>query len=515
MVHNRQGRDRKDMVVMDNPLLEMQNICKSFPGVKALQDVRFQLLPGEVHVLMGENGAGKSTLMKIVAGIYEKDEGSIRLKGREVHFSNPSDAIQSGISMIHQELMPIPYLSVAENIFLGREPLTLFRTIDKKKLEKQTLELFEYIDVDINPRSLMADLSVAEMQMVEIARATSCNSDIIIMDEPTSAITDQEVENLFRIIRQLKSTGVGIIYISHKMDEIFEIGDRITVFRDGEYVETCLMKGLDRSRLISMMVGREMTEIFPKTECEISETILEVEHLKLKGCFDDISFSLKKGEILGLAGLMGAGRTEIVETLFGIRKKEKGRIYKNGCEIQIKNPADAIRNGLAIVSEDRKEVGLVLKMSVGSNLTLTTLRDYTRWGQVMKISREKAVIREQIKKLTIKTPGEDQLVSTLSGGNQQKVVIGKWLLNQPDILIMDEPTRGIDVAAKAEIHKLICRLACQGKAIILISSELPEIIGMCDRVLVMHEGRLTGEVDRKDFCQEGIMHLATGQCEEE
>jgi len=500
---------------LESSILNMINISKSFPGVKALDNVNFQLIPGEVHILMGENGAGKSTLMKILAGIYETDSGEILLRNESVHFQKPSDSIQAGISMIHQELMPIPYLSVAENIFLGREPVTRFRTVNKMILEKQTLELFDEMGINLNPWSLMVELSVAEMQMVEIAKAISSQSDIIIMDEPTSAISDKEVDTLFRIIRHLKTSGVGIIYISHKMDEVFEIGDRITVFRDGKYIETCFINDLDRSRLISLMVGREIKEIFPKTECPIGETILEVKDLSLTGCFENISFNVRKGEILGLSGLMGAGRTEVVETLFAIRKKNKGTIFKNGKNITINSPSDAITNGLAIVSEDRKEVGLVLKLSVGKNITLTTLRDYTSLGQIMKKNKEEQVILDQIDKLTIKTPGADQLVSNLSGGNQQKVVIGKWLLNKPDILIMDEPTRGIDVGAKAEIHKLICKLACQGKAIILISSELPEIIGMCDRVLVMHEGKITGELDREHFDQEKIMHFATGQTNKE
>ncbi|MCF7941878.1 MAG: sugar ABC transporter ATP-binding protein [Spirochaetia bacterium] len=493
----------------------MEGVSKSFPGVKALKDVTFTLNRGEVHVLMGENGAGKSTLMKVLAGLYNRDAGRILLNGHDVAFHSPSEAIAAGISMIHQELMPIPHLTVAENIYLGREPVTFLRTIDRRKLEAMTRELFERLHLNIDPWSIMKDLSVAEMQMVEIAKATSWNSDIIIMDEPTSAITDQEVENLFRIIRQLKNEGSGIIYISHKMDEIFEIGDIITVFRDGEYVQTCPIKGLERSRLISMMVGREIQDIFPKTECAIADTILEVKDLTLPGIFEKLSFQLHRGEILGIAGLMGAGRTELVETLFGIRKKSEGRIIKDGKAIIITSPSDAIANGFAIVSEDRKDVGLVLKMSVGRNLTLTTLKNYTFWGQFMQEKREHVSIQDQIRRLSIKTAGEGQQVSTLSGGNQQKVVIGKWLLSNPDILIMDEPTRGIDVAAKAEIHKMICSLACEGKGIILISSELPEIIGMSDRVLVMHEGQITGELGRNDFTQECIMHMATGQCLED
>lgn len=500
---------------MSEPVLQMQKINKSFYGVKVLNDVSFCLNPGEVHVLMGENGAGKSTLMKILAGIYEKDNGVILLKNRKIDFSKPSDAMNAGISMIHQELMPIPHMAVAENIFLGREPVTKFRILDRKTLEKKTLDLFETIHINLNPWSLMSELSVAEQQMVEIAKAVSFQSDIVIMDEPTSAITEKEVNNLFRIIRHITSKGVGIIYISHKIDEIFEIGDRITVLRDGEYVDTCQIEGLSSSRLISMMVGREIKNIFPKIECPIGKTIFEIQGLSLHGYFKNVSFKVKEGEILGISGLMGAGRTEVVETIFGIRKKTAGKIFIKGNQIIINNPADAISQGLSIIPEDRKEVGLVLKLSVARNLTLTTLRDYSLKGIVMQKQKEDKIVDEQIRKLTIKTLGGYQLVSNLSGGNQQKVVIGKWLLNQPEVLIMDEPTRGVDVGAKAEIHKLICELACQGKAIILISSELPEIIGMCDRTLVMHEGKITGELDRKDFSQETIMHFATGQVMEE
>ncbi len=496
---------------MTDPILEMIGINKTFPGVKALEDVDLSVYPGEVHVLMGENGAGKSTLMKIIAGIKEKDSGDMFLKGKEVHFTTPSDSIENGISMIHQELMPIPFLSVAENIFLGREPVhPLFRNLDRRKLEEDTRDLCRKICIELDPWTLLKDLSVGEMQMVEIAKAISVNSDIIIMDEPTSAITDHEVERLFSLIRNLKEQNVAIIYISHKMDEIYQIGDRITILRDGKLVKSCLLSELSRPALISYMVGREISDIFPKTECPIGDVILDVKNLSLENVFENISFHAKKGEILGFAGLMGAGRTEVVETVFGIRRKSTGKIFINNREILIKSPADAIKNRMAIVSEDRKEVGLVLKMSVGQNLTLSTLKNYSVLNRIQK-DKEKKAVQSQIDSMGIKAFSHGQCVKNLSGGNQQKVVIGKWMLSKPEILIMDEPTRGIDVAAKAEIHKLISSLAAEGKTIILISSELPEIIGMCDRVLVMHEGKITGELERKDFSQEKIMCLATGQ----
>ena len=500
---------------MKEPILTMKGINKSFPGVKALENVDLTVYPGEVHVLMGENGAGKSTLMKIIAGLHEKDSGEMYLKGEPVHFTSPSEAIKSGISMIHQELMPIPYLSVAENIFIGREPVRpIFRNLDKKKLAENTIALCKQICIEMDPWTLVKDLSVGEMQMVEIAKAISINSDIIIMDEPTSAITELEVERLFSLIRNLKEQNVAIVYISHKMDEIYKIGDRITILRDGQFVESCLLKNLSRSQLISHMVGREISDIFPKTDCSIGGTVLEVRDLVLSNTFENVSFTARKGEILGFAGLMGAGRTEVVETIFGIRKKSSGSIFINDKEVEIKKPSDAIKHKIAIISEDRKDVGLVLKMSVGENLTLSTLKKYSVFNQIQK-DKEKEAIQSQIDNMRIKTYGADQCVKNLSGGNQQKVVIGKWMLSEPEILIMDEPTRGIDVAAKAEIHKLISQLAGEGKTIILISSELPEIIGMCDRVLVMHEGQITGELNRDEFSQEKIMCLATGQNLEE
>ncbi len=495
-------------------VLELRDISKSFPGVQALSNVRFDLKRGEVHVLMGENGAGKSTLMKILAGIYTADEGEIVFEDETVQISTPRDAIQLGISMIHQELNPIPYMTVGENIFVGREPKKYrFGIVDKKKLYDQAKQVFDQNNMNIEARREMRSLRVAEAQMVEIAKATSHRSSIIIMDEPTSAITDAEVEKLFQIIEHLTSRGVSIIYISHKMDEIFRIADRITVLRDGEYIGTYDKEMISRTELISAMVGREIKNIFPKNEVEIGETLLEVRDLSIEGLFSPVSFSVRRGEILGIAGLMGAGRTEVVETLFGIRKKDTGSVLLDGEEIEIDSPEDAIRNGLAIITEDRKAVGLNLKGTVKENITMVKLKSYCTAG-VIKKRLEAKKAEEKIGQLKIKTPSKNQISENLSGGNQQKVVVAKWLLAEPRVLIMDEPTRGIDVGAKAEIHKLISDLAAEGKAVIMISSELPEIIGMSNRAVVMHEGRVTGCVERADMNQETIMRLATGHTEE-
>ncbi|MFP4564207.1 MAG: sugar ABC transporter ATP-binding protein [Spirochaetia bacterium] len=492
----------------------MRNISKEFPGVQALSNVSFELKRGEVHVLMGENGAGKSTLMKILAGIYTADAGEVLLENEAVQIDSPRGAIQLGISMVHQELNPIPYMTVGENIFVGREPKRYsFGIVDKKKLYKQAKQVFERINSRIEPRREMRDLRVAEAQMVEIAKATSYRAKIIIMDEPTSAITDAEVKKLFQIIEYLTSQGVSIIYISHKMDEIFRIADRITVLRDGEYIGTYDKDRISRTELISAMVGREIKNIFPKNEVEIGETLLEVKDLTVEGLFSPVSFSVRRGEILGIAGLMGAGRTEVVETLFGMRKKDAGSVLLDGVEIEINSPEDAIRNGLAIITEDRKAVGLNLKGTVKENITMVKLKSYCTAG-IIKKRLEARKAGEKIQQLKIKTPNKNQITENLSGGNQQKVVVAKWLLAEPCVLIMDEPTRGIDVGAKAEIHKLISDLAAEGKAVIMISSELPEIIGMSDRAVVMYEGRVTGCVERADMNQETIMHLATGHAQE-
>ncbi len=499
-------------------LLRMTGISKQFPGVQALDKVGFELRAGEVHVLMGENGAGKSTLMKILAGMHLADEGTIEIDGSEVRSESPRDALSNGISMIHQELSAVPHMSVAENIFLGREPYSgtigrMLGVVDRSKLRADTVSVLSSIGVTIDPGMMMSELSVAEMQMVEIAKATSYNSSIIIMDEPTSAISDAEVERLFTLIESLKNGGRGIVYISHKMDEIYRVSDRITVLRDGKYIATAETSQIKRSELIQMMVGREITDIFPKVEAQIGDVLLEVRDLTVRGVFRNVSFSVRRGEILGVAGLMGAGRTEVVETLFGVRTPTSGEILMDGRPISTSSPAESIRRGIGFVSEDRKEIGLVLKRSVKENVSLVELRSFCD-GPFLNRKRERRSVGDSIRSLRIKTPSSEQVVRNLSGGNQQKVVVAKWLLANPDLLIMDEPTRGIDVGAKAEIHRLISELAQQGKAIIMVSSEMPEIIGMSDRVVVMHEGRITGEIDRNALSQEAVMHMATDHVEQ-
>ena len=500
--------------MQNQTILEMKDISKSFPGVQALNKVSFNLKPGEVHVLIGENGAGKSTMMKILAGIYQKDSGEILLHGEPLNIHNPKEALSKGISMIHQELSPIPYMSVAENILLGREPVsTPLKILNRKEMRRFTRELLDSLSIPLDPDTLMSELSVAETQMMEIAKATSFNSSIIIMDEPTSAISDTEVDILFNLIRSLKDRGKSIVYISHKLDEIFRISDRITVLRDGGFVASEDTGNMNQDKLINLMVGREISEIFPKEESSIGNVLLEVEDLECKGAFKGVSFTVKKGEILGIAGLMGAGRTEVVETIFGIRNKSNGTIKINGSVVNIESPADAIQHGMAFIPEDRKNFGLILKRSVKENITLLKLKYFSRFLVIQK-RRENKAVDNSIKILGIKTPRKEQNVANLSGGNQQKVVIAKWLLAEPDILILDEPTRGIDVGSKAEIHKLISQLAVEGKAVIMVSSELPEIMGMSDRVIIMHDGQLTGELPREKFTQERIMRLATNQINE-
>jgi inositol transport system ATP-binding protein len=495
-------------------LLELKGIYKSFPGVKALQDVSLNVIHGEVHAVMGENGAGKSTLMKIIAGMYKPDAGTVHLEGNPVLIRNEKEAMSSGISMIHQELMPIKEMTVADNIFLGREPgWKYFGVVNRKKLYADSEKLFDQIGINLNSKRVMKHLSVAETQLVEIAKAISFRSKIIIMDEPTSAITDREVVKLFELIAKLKERGVSIVYISHKMDEVFKISDRITILRDGQYIATAEAKDLTKGKLIAMMVGRELNNIFPKTDNHKGEICLEVRNLTKNGQFENISLQVRKGEILGIAGLMGAGRTELAETIFGLRKADSGEIRINGKIVSITSPEVAINNGIALVPEDRKAQGLNLVASVKDNMALPNLNQFSFLGFVNK-GDEREKIKELILSLKVKTPNMYQKVGTLSGGNQQKVVIGKWLLRNPDILILDEPTRGIDIGAKSEIYSLINSLAAQGKAIIMISSELPEIIGLSDRVIVLSEGHLTGEYMKDEIDQEKIMFSATGHFKE-
>ena len=494
----------------DSYLLRMEGISKHFPGVQALDDVHLDIEAGTVHALMGENGAGKSTLMKVLIGMYHADAGTVTFDGREVMFQDTATALSSGVSMIHQELSPVPFMEVHENIYLGREPLNRLGLVDKRLQVRNTRELFQRLEMDINPRSLMRDLSIAQTQMVEIAKAISYDSKLIIMDEPTSAITEREVAHLHRIIRSLRDEGRAIIYITHKMDEVFRISDFVTVFRDGRHVATLPAAELDRNKLITLMVGRELTHMFPKEDAEVGEVVMSVRGVTRRGVVSDITFELRRGEILGLAGLMGSGRTEVLETLFGIHRPDSGEVWIRGARASIKSPADAIAHGMALLTEDRKLTGIMGVLSVRDNMTVAALPRYSPGGILRKAAMNEACAGQR-EALALKTPSLDQLVKLLSGGNQQKVLVSRWLLTTPDILMIDEPTRGIDVGAKAEIHRLMSVLAQQGKAVLMVSSEMPEILGMSDRVLVMHEGRLTGEFSRADATQEKIMQAATGE----
>lgn len=498
---------------MSKFIVEMKGITKRFPGVLALNDVKLNLRAGTVHSLMGENGAGKSTLMKILAGVYTLDDGQILIDGKPVSITDPRSGLDHGIAMIHQELSFIPELSAAENIYLGRELRNRAGLVSKHIMAEAAQKVFDRWGIKIDSTTQMRDLSVAQAQMVEIAKAIAFDARIIIMDEPTSAITEREVAALHTIIGQLREAGTAIIYITHKMDEVFAISDEITVFRDGTWVATELAKDMTRDSLISLMVGRELTALFPKSEAKIGEVILEVNNLNRGRQVKDVSFKVKRGEILGFAGLMGSGRTEVLETLFGIYGAESGSIKINGKEVKIREPHQAIAAGIGLLTEDRKKTGIMGVLSVRDNMSVAALSKFTLGGILRKPMIEKQC-EEQRQALSLKTPSLNQQIQNLSGGNQQKVLLSRWLLTDPDILIIDEPTRGIDVGAKSEIHRLMSELAKQGKAIIMVSSEMPEILGMSDRVVVMCEGRLVGEVSRKDATQEKIMELATQFSEE-
>lgn len=492
-------------------ILEMRGVSKSFPGVKALDQVDLCVKRGSVHAVMGENGAGKSTLMKVLLGIYKQDEGTITFKGEERHFRGPQDALNAGLAMIHQELSTVQQLTVAENLFLGKEK-TQYGFLSKRKMVEEAQALFDDLHMDIDPKSLMGSLSVSRQQMCEIAKAVSYNADLIIMDEPTSAITESEVKHLFNIINDLLNRGITIIYITHKMDEVFQITDEISVYRDGRFINTLSTADTTRNKLIELMVGRELGNIFPKEYAEIGDVILRVEGLTRDDEFNNVSFDLHAGEILGMAGLVGAGRSEVAETIFGVRKKKSGKIFLHNKEVKIDNPRDAINNGMALLTEDRKSSGCFLPLSVRINTYIASVNDHSQGPFV----NHKATIKsaaEMKDAMAIKTPSLEQRIGNLSGGNQQKVLVGRWLLTNPEILIVDEPTRGIDVGAKREIHKLISQLAKQGKGIIMISSELEEVLGMCDRILVMSEGRLTGILNREEATQEKILRFATGETE--
>ncbi len=490
-------------------VLEMINVSKSFPGVQALKNVSFRLRPGTVHALMGENGAGKSTLMKCLIGLYQMNSGTILINGKEVHISNPLEASKHGISMIHQELSPVTERSVAENLFLGRPPMKAKVFVDHKSLYRLAGETLRGLGIDIDPYEKMGNLTVAKMQMVEIAKAVSQDASIIVMDEPTSSLTSIEVAQLFGMIKNLREKGVSVIFISHKMDEIFKICDEVTVFRDGQMVGSDLVCNMDVTKLIHLMVGRDLDEMFPKVDCPITDVIMEVRNLSSGTRFSGINFDLRRGEILGFAGLVGAGRTEVLETLFGLRAKTSGTVIIKGKNVEIKRPADALKNGLAMLTEDRRGTGIIPVSSVANNIVVANLKKYVKKTGLINHRRITNDAKEYINKIEIKTPSKDALIQNLSGGNQQKVLVARWLLTGPDILFVDEPTRGIDVGAKAEIHSLITKMAGEGKAIIMVSSEMPEILGMCDRILVMHEGRQTGIIDRCDATQERIMEFAT------
>lgn len=495
---------------MGDVILEMKGISKSFPGVKALSDVSFELKAGEVHSVLGENGAGKSTLMKILTGIYSKDEGTISYLGEHVEITDTKMAQDSGISMIHQELNLMPDLTVAQNIYIGREPKSKIKfLLDENELNRRTQKLFDQLNLNLNPKDYVANLTVAKQQMVEIAKALSFNAKILIMDEPTAALTDSEIDTLFEIIEKLRSNGVGIVYISHRMEELKRITDRITIMRDGTYIDTVITKDTPIDRIISMMVGREIYDnTKPMVETATDEVVLQVKNMNSR-FLKDINFEVRKGEILGFAGLMGAGRTEVARAIFGADSIKSGQITIKGKEVQIKNPNDAVKNGIGYISEDRKRYGLMVELDVKTNIAIASIKDFLNpfgWAKDSKISDKS---KEMVEKLSVKTPSIHQQVKFLSGGNQQKVVIAKWLTRDCDILIFDEPTRGIDVGAKGEIYKLINELASQGKAIIMISSELPEVLRMSHRVMVMCEGRVTGELSYESASQEAIMNYAT------
>jgi ribose transport system ATP-binding protein len=494
-----------------NLLLRMDGIYKSFPGVQALSDAKFEVHHGEVHALVGENGAGKSTLMKILGGIYHKDAGRIILEGREIEVTSPSMAQHLGISIIHQELNLMPHLTVAQNIFIGREPRTKIPfVVDDKTTNEKAMSLFELLNLRLDPTMKVADLTVAKQQMVEIAKALSFNAKILVMDEPTAALTDREIDELFAIIRQLREKGVGIVHISHRLEELKQISDRVTVMRDGKYIDTLMTNEARIDHIISLMVGRTIYEAAPEIpERPTQDVVLEVKNLKRGNLIRDVSFQLKSGEILGIAGLVGAGRTEVARAIFGADPIDSGEIYVKGQKVEIKGPRDAVAQSIGYLSEDRKRYGLTLGMTVDENIVLASLRYFTRLLGWIDKSRIYSTSDAMVRKMNIKTPSLQQKVKFLSGGNQQKVIVGKWLTADTEILIFDEPTRGIDVGAKSEIYKLLNELIHQGKSIIMISSELPEILRMSHRVLVMCEGRITGELRAAEATQEKIMQFAT------
>ena len=500
---------------MSEFVLEMRGVCKSFPGVKALDHAQLKLRPGTVHALMGENGAGKSTLMKCMFGIYKMDEGEIYIDGEKTVISDPLEAWDKGISMVHQELQPIPARTIGENIFLGRYPmkkaLGFIPVVDHDKMYEDTAKLLKRVRMDFDPRQKLGTLTVSQMQSVEIAKAVAGNCRVLILDEPPSSLTQNEVEALFRIVEDLKKEGVAIVYISHKMDEILRISDEVTIMRDGQYIGTWEAKDLTTDFIITKMVGRELTNLYPKRENVPGDVVFEVEDFTSINprSFRHCSFNVRKGEILGVAGLVGAQRTELMEGLFGTRSHISGTIRYQGRELKITRPKDAIDQGIAMLTEDRRGSGIMGVLSVADNISVASLNKYVDYGFMLNTKKIDELVEENRQKMNIKTPSGKTLIQSLSGGNQQKVLIGRWLANDPDVLILDEPTRGIDVGAKYEIYCIIADLAKQGKSVIMISSEMGELIGMSDRIMVMCDGRITGFIDGKEANQENIMALAT------
>lgn len=492
---------------MGETLLKMSGIVKSFPGVKALDNVNLDVEKGEVHALVGENGAGKSTLMKVLSGVHKKDAGKIEFEGECVEMIDPLQSKGLGISIIHQELNVMENMSILENIFVGTELRKSKVFVDFKAQTVRAQELLDEVGLDIDPRTKMSELSIASRQMVEIAKSLSINTKVIIMDEPTSSLTERETERLFKIIEDVCSKGIAVIYISHRLDEIFKISNRVTVLRDGKTIDTKAIEDCTKDSLVAMMVGREIDTLYPKTQGEIGKEAFRIENICTEDLLRNVSFSVRKGEVLGFSGLVGAGRTELARVIFGLDRKSSGDIYIDGEKVNIKHSSDAIKLGIGYVPEDRKNDGLILGMTVKRNITLAILKKI-RNGMLLSKDKENQISKEYIQKLRIKTPSDEQVVRNLSGGNQQKVVISKWLASAPKILILDEPTRGVDVGAKKEIHTAIDNLAKTGIAIIVISSEMPEIIGVSDRIIVMHNGEKKGELSREEATQSKILHMA-------
>ncbi|HBG4645209.1 TPA: sugar ABC transporter ATP-binding protein [Clostridioides difficile] len=495
---------------MSNIILKLSNIAKEFPGVRALDNVNFELFHGEVHALLGENGAGKSTMIKILTGAHSKTSGKFIFEGKEIEHISPDISKKIGINAIYQELTVFDELTVAQNIFMGKEINGKVLTNDKK-MNEEAKKIFDNMGIDINPNSLVKELSIAQKQMVEIARVLSSETKVLIMDEPTSSISKKETEILFRLINDLKESGVSIIYISHRMEELFEICDRITIMRDGKTVSTLNTKDVSsEEELVNLMIDRNLDQFFPKRKVEIKEEIMRVESLTKNNVFNDISFNIRKGEILGIGGLVGSKRSEIVEAIFGLRTYDSGKIYLNNEEVKFKTPSDAIENGLGLITEDRKGTGLFLQMSVKENTTMAGLKKISKFKSIIDRKKEKDILEKYIEALKIKTPHMNQVIQSLSGGNQQKAIIARWLLLQPDILIMDEPTRGIDVNAKAEIYNLMGDLVESGVSIIMISSEIPELISMSDRIMVMREGHISGFLEGEEMIENNVLKLAFG-----